>query len=90
MIADILKAYLPIFCIVALTWVFDTNYQGVWVLYLLFPPAVVMFAYTFTFFFASETSAQIIIFALSFLVSGVMSILVITLQVIPQTEALGN
>lgn len=49
-----------------------------------------MFAYTFTFFFTSETSAQIIVFAINFLISGVMSIMVITLQIIPQTEALGN
>lgn len=49
-----------------------------------------MFAYTFTFFFTSETSAQIIIFAINFLISGVMSIMVITLQIIPQTEHLGN
>lgn len=78
-IADIFKAYLPIFCIIILTTIFHTNYQGVWVLYLLFPPAIVMFAYTFTFFFTSETSAQIIIFAINFLISGVMSIMVITL-----------
>jgi len=56
-IADIIKAYLPVLCIIVLTWIFNTNYEGVWVLYLLFPPAIVMFAYTFTFFFKSETSA---------------------------------
>lgn len=42
-----------------------------------------MFSYTFTFFFTSETSAQIIIFAINFLISGVMAIMVITLQIIP-------
>jgi ATP-binding cassette subfamily A (ABC1) protein 3 len=89
-IADIFKAYLPIACIILLTNIFNTNYEGVWVLYLLYPPAIVMFAYTFTFFFTSETSAQIIIFAINFLISGVMSIMVITLQIIPQTEQLGN
>jgi ATP-binding cassette, subfamily A (ABC1), member 3 len=89
-IADIVKAYLPIFCIIVLTWIFNTNYPGVWILYLLFPPAIVMFAYSFTFFFTSETSAQIIIFAINFLISGVMAIMVITLQIIPQTEHLGN
>lgn len=89
-IADVLKAYLPILCIILLTRIFNTNYPGVWVLYLLYPPAIVMFSYTFTFFFKSETSAQIIIFAINFLISGVMSIMVITLQIIPQTEHLGN
>jgi hypothetical protein len=59
-------------------------------LYLLYPPAIVMFSYTFQFFFQTETSAQILIFAVNFLVSGVLSIMVITLQVIPQTEQLGN
>jgi ATP-binding cassette subfamily A (ABC1) protein 3 len=57
MIADVSKAYLPIFCIIVLTWIFNTNYEGVWVMYLLFPPAIVLFSYVFTFFFTSETSA---------------------------------
>ena len=52
MIADIVKAYLPIFCILILAAIFNTNYDGVWVLYLLFPPAIVLFSYTWTFFFA--------------------------------------
>jgi len=89
-IADIIKAYLPIFLILILTVLFDTNYPGVWVLYLLFPPAIVMFSYTFTFFFTNETSAQISIFAINFLISGVMAIMVITLQIIPQTAKTGN
>jgi ATP-binding cassette subfamily A (ABC1) protein 3 len=89
-IADITKAYVPMLLIIMLTWIFDTNYQGVWVLYLLFPWAIVMFAYIFSFFFTSDTSAQICIFAINFLVSGIMAITVITLQIIPQTEHLGN
>lgn len=89
-LADITKAYIPVLIIILLTRIFNVNYEGVWILYLLFPPAIVMFSYTFSFLFKSETNAQISIFALNFLVSGVMSILVITLQIIPMTEQLGN
>jgi ATP-binding cassette subfamily A (ABC1) protein 3 len=89
-IADIVKAYLPIFCIIGLTFIFNTSYDGVWVLYLLFPPAIVMFSYTFTFFFTSETSAQIIIFCINFLIGGVLSVMVLALQTIPSTAHLGG
>lgn len=57
MIADIFKAYLPICCIIGLSKLFNTSYEGVWVLFILFPPAIVLFSYVFTFLFTSETSA---------------------------------
>lgn len=89
-IADITKAYVPMFLIIVLTWIFETNYEGVWVLYLLFPWAIVMFSYMFSFFFTSDTSAQISSFAINFFTSGIMVYVVVTLQVIPQTEHIGN
>jgi hypothetical protein len=89
-IADIVKSYLPILCIMVIARLFDTNYQGVWVMMLLFPPAIVMFSYNFSFLFHSQTTAQITIFSMSFFVSGIMSLTVITLQIIPFTAKLGN
>jgi len=83
MIADIIKAYLPIICIIFLTQVFDVNYEGIWVLFLLYPPAIVMWSYVLTFFFKNETSAQIMVFFVNFVASGVMSVVCFTLQLIP-------
>lgn len=89
-IADITKAYVPMLLILLISKLFDLSYEGCWVMFLLYPWAIVMFSYVFSFFFTSDTSAQISMFAVNFLVAGIMTIVVFTLQIIPDTEVLGN
>ena len=83
LLSDIVKAYVPIGLIIGLTFLFNLNYQGVWVLLLLFPLAVVPFSYVTSFFFATDTIAQIMTLFMHFLTAGVMSITVFSLQIIP-------
>lgn len=81
-IADIIKAYLTMGVILLITVLFGVNEEGLWLLCVLYPPAIVMFSYIVTFFFTKESNAQIIVFSLSFLISGVLSIMVFALQTI--------
>ena len=39
MIADIIKVYIPIIMIILISVIFDSNYDGVWILFMLLPPA---------------------------------------------------
>lgn len=57
MIADIIKVYIPIFMIMLLSLVFKANYDGVWVLYLLYPLALVPFTYVTSFLFNKDSTA---------------------------------
>jgi len=51
MIGDILKTYVPIIIILILSAVFKLTYDGVWVLLILYPIAIVPFTYITSFFF---------------------------------------
>lgn len=87
---DIFMAYVPISLIIMLTFVFDKTYNGVWVLYLLFPPAIVPFTYVTSFMFSSDINAQIFTLFLHFLSGGLFTCVVFVLQVIPLTMAYGD
>ena len=54
---DIIMSYIPIGIIIALTFAFDTGFEGIWVLLLLYPPAVVPFTYVTSFLFNSDINA---------------------------------
>ena len=56
MIADIIKVYIPIILIILLSLVFNTNYAGVWVLFMLLPLALVPFTYITSFLFKDDTT----------------------------------
>ena len=55
--ADIVKAYVPIGLILLLSQISGVWYPGTWVLFALFPWAVVPFSYTTSFLFSSDTVA---------------------------------
>lgn len=55
MIADMIKLYIPIFIILIVSVVFDANYDGVWILMLLLPPALVPFTYNTSFLFKTDS-----------------------------------
>ena len=57
LIFDILMAYIPIAFIIMLTYVFAITYDGVWLLFLLYPPSVVPFTYVTSFMFKSDINA---------------------------------
>ena len=54
---DILISYGPIGLIILLSMAFDKNYRGVWVLFLLYPPAIVPYTYLWSYFFTSDINA---------------------------------
>lgn len=90
MIADMIKLYIPIFLIILTSMAFEVNYAGVWVLYLLLPPALVPFTYVTSFLFSKDNTAQIITLFMNYLVCCLMAIIVFVLQFIPQTFTLGG
>ena len=83
LIFDILMAYVPILLIVILTFAFGKNYEGTWVLYLLFPPAIVPFTYVTSFAFKSDINAQIMTLFIHFSAGCLGTAIVFTLQQIP-------
>lgn len=83
--ADLIKAFIPIGVILFMSWLSGVWYPGTWVLFVLFPIAVVPFSYTTSFLFSSDTVAQIVTLFLHFIAGGIMSLTVYTLQLIPET-----
>jgi len=90
MISDVVKTYIPIFIILILQYVFSSAYEGVWLLLLCYPIAIVPFTYVTSFFFTSDTVAQIITLFVHFLVGGILPIVIFVLQNIPNTANLGD
>lgn len=84
-LADLVKSFIPIIAILIMSKAFGVWYEGVWVLFLLFPIAVVPFSYVTSFMFSSDTVAQICTLFLHFIAGGIMSLTVYTLQLIPET-----
>ena len=85
MIFDILLAYVPIGLIIMLTIIFDRNLHHVWVLFVLYPPAIVPYTYAWSFLFSSEINSQIFTLILHFIFGGLLTVIVYVLQVIPDT-----
>ena len=57
LISDIVKTYVPIFIILILMAIFSLEYDGVSILLLLYPIAIVPFTYITSFFFTGDTVA---------------------------------
>lgn len=56
LISDILKMYIPIGIIIGLNAAFSLEYEGVWILLLLYPISVVPFTYLTSFLFTRDTT----------------------------------
>jgi len=82
---DIFMAYIPISLIILLMFVFGKFYDGAWVLFVLYPPAVVPFTYVSSFIFDSDITAQICTLFVHFLFGAVGAACVSAMQMIPQT-----
>ena len=89
-IFDIIMAYIPIMLIILLTFLFDKNYEGVWLLFMLYPIAIVPYTYVWSFVFTSDINAQIFTLFLHFLTGGLGCIVVYLLQYMPITMKVGN
>jgi len=83
MIADMIKLYIPIFVILIISVIFNSNYPDVWVLMLLLPPALVPFTYNTSFLFKTDSQAQIITLILNYFILDVLALLTFVLQFIP-------
>ena len=73
---DIIMAYIPISLIILLAFLFDKSYEGVWLLFLLYPLAIVPYTYIWSFAFASDINAQIFTVFLHFMTGGLGCIVV--------------
>ena len=89
-IFDVLMAYIPIGLIIMLTFVFNKHYEGIWVLFLLYPLAIVPFTYVTSFIFSSDINAQITTLFLHFVSGGLLCIVVYVLQYLPITMKAGD
>ena len=56
-IFDIVMAYVPIGLMIMLMFVFNMQFEGVWILFILFPPSIVPFTYVTSFIFKSDINA---------------------------------
>lgn len=90
LIFDVIMAYIPILLIIMLTYVFNKNYDGVWLLFLLYPIAIVPYTYVTSFIFKSDINAQITTLFLHFVSGGLFVIIVFVLQYIPKTMVAGD
>jgi len=57
LLADTLKAFVPIGVILLFCYLMNVWYEGVWLLFVLYPLAVVPFSYVTSFLFSSDTVA---------------------------------
>jgi len=83
LLADTLKAFVPIGVILLFCYLMNVWYEGVWLLFVLYPLAVVPFSYVTSFLFSSDTVAQICTLFVHFLAGGIMSLVVFTLELLP-------
>ena len=90
LIFDIVMAYIPIALIILLTYLFQPGFKGIWVLFLLYPPAVVPFTYVTSFFFTSDINAQIMTLFIHFVGGGLLVVVVFVLQYISVTMKYGD
>ena len=56
-IFDMIMAYIPVLLIILLTFLFDKMYPGVWLLFMLYPLAIVPYTYVWSFAFTSDINA---------------------------------
>lgn len=78
-IFDIVMAYIPVGLIIMLTFIFNKHYEGIWLLFLLYPPAIVPFTYVTSFLFKSDINSQITTLFLHFVSGGLLVIVVFVL-----------
>jgi len=89
-IFDMVKAIIPCAITIGLMYAFSVNYSNVWILFILFPFAVIPFTYVSSFFFTSENVAQTFTIFLHFIISGIGAIVAGILRLIPSTENDGD
>lgn len=90
MFADICKAYIPVIVIMGMAAAFGAYYKGMWIIYLLYPPALVPFTYITSFMFSKETTAQVNTLFFHFMVGGILAPLAFFLEYVPYTFTAGD
>jgi ATP-binding cassette subfamily A (ABC1) protein 3 len=103
LIADMIKVYIPMILII-LTYMafgiglpgkepsdlFTNTSPGCWVLFLLYPLAIVPFTYLTSFLFSTDSKAQIITILVTYATGNVLSFVIFFLQLIPTTFKAGD
>ena len=80
---DVIMAYIPIGLILLLMALFGKMYEGVWVLFVLYPLAIVPFTYVCSFCFDSDVTAQIMTLIIHFLFAAIGTTVVYVFQSVP-------
>lgn len=90
MIADLIKVYIPMLLIIATYYIFNIKLPGVWVLFLIYPLAIVPFTYLTSFLFTTDSKAQILTILVTYAAGNVIAFVIFFLQLIPQTMKVGD
>jgi hypothetical protein len=69
---------------------FGTNYEGVWLLLVLYPIAIVPFTYITSFVFTRDATAQIVTLFVNLMVAGILPGVIFALQLNSQTANLAD
>lgn len=77
--SDIIKCYVPISITIALNAIFNLDYEGVWILLLLYPIAIVPWTYVTSFMFKRDLTAQIMTVFIHVLAGGIVPIVIYVL-----------
>lgn len=73
-ISDVLKCYVPIAIILLLNFLFKLNLEGVYILLLLYPLAIVPWTYLTSYIFKKDLQAQIMTIFIHFMFGGVIPV----------------
>jgi ATP-binding cassette subfamily A (ABC1) protein 1 len=79
MFCDVLSGYIPMLLIIILTKAFGVHFEGISILYLLYPLAIVPFTYNTSFVFKQDTTAQILTLFINFFGGCICSLTVFSL-----------
>ena len=79
LISDIFKCYVPIAIILLMDFIFNLDYEGVYILLLLYPISIVPWTYLTSYLFKRDLQAQIMTVFVHFFFGGIIPVAIYTL-----------
>jgi ATP-binding cassette subfamily A (ABC1) protein 3 len=87
---DYIKAMIPSLLSIAFLYIFNHDLEYVWVLFFLFPTAIVPYTYASSFLFNTTTGAQNFTIMHHFFIAGLVPMIIYVLRIITVTSYYGN
>lgn len=87
---DIFKAMIPCVLSIAFLYAFSLEKDNVFILFLLYPFAIVPFTCVTSFFFSKESTAQPVTMVIHFFICGMGAIAVSLLRIFESTRSVGD